>query len=310
MFTFFRYLQVFVVSHSHDMNAICRSSTFYPVARTLVPDDKLPWNVQWDQYSPPNYTLRHLLRQENPPRSVPPYADPDIYDGTFKPNFNQVDGDLDRRSFQKYECAVKTNSTSSTDDVKIPLNPIGRTGLAGRGNLGRWGPNHAADAILTSWMKGSLEDHCVSDSGAKNAESTLRMVVIKRKDCGKWAIPGGFLNAGEDPVVAAKRELFEEAVTFDGLSKDRLEFMQNFLNKEPEIIYKGYVDDPRNTDNAWIETTVVHFHDDSGKLLESAKLSARDDAADVAWIDPSAKSEIYPPHLAILKILMNRLLGK
>ena len=25
-------------------------------------------------------------------------------------------------------------------------------------------------------------------------------------------------------------------------------------------VYKGYVDDPRNTDNAWIETTAVHFH--------------------------------------------------
>lgn len=25
-------------------------------------------------------------------------------------------------------------------------------------------------------------------------------------------------------------------------------------------VYKGYVDDPRNTDNAWIETVVVSIH--------------------------------------------------
>ena len=25
-------------------------------------------------------------------------------------------------------------------------------------------------------------------------------------------------------------------------------------------VYKGYVDDPRNTDNAWIETTAYSFH--------------------------------------------------
>lgn len=28
-------------------------------------------------------------------------------------------------------------------------NPTGRTGLTGRGLLGRWGPNHAADPIVT-----------------------------------------------------------------------------------------------------------------------------------------------------------------
>ena len=31
-------------------------------------------------------------------------------------------------------------------------NPIGRTGMIGRGLLGRWGPNHAADPIVTRYM--------------------------------------------------------------------------------------------------------------------------------------------------------------
>lgn len=31
-------------------------------------------------------------------------------------------------------------------------------------------------------------------------------------------------------------------------------------------VYKGYVDDPRNTDNAWMETVAVNFHDDLGIL--------------------------------------------
>jgi len=29
-------------------------------------------------------------------------------------------------------------------------------------------------------------------------------------------------------------------------------------------VYKGYVDDPRNTDNAWMETVAVNFHDELG----------------------------------------------
>lgn len=32
-----------------------------------------------------------------------------------------------------------------------PLNPEGRTGLKGRGILGKWGPNHAADPVVTRW---------------------------------------------------------------------------------------------------------------------------------------------------------------
>jgi len=31
-------------------------------------------------------------------------------------------------------------------------NPIGRTGIRGRGCLGRWGPNHAADPIVTRYF--------------------------------------------------------------------------------------------------------------------------------------------------------------
>jgi hypothetical protein len=31
----------------------------------------------------------------------------------------------------------------------LPLNPRGRTGLQGRGVLGRFGPNHAVDPVVT-----------------------------------------------------------------------------------------------------------------------------------------------------------------
>ena len=33
------------------------------------------------------------------------------------------------------------------------------------------------------------------------------------------------------------------------------------------VVYRGYVDDPRNTDNAWMETTATHCHCD--ELLAS-----------------------------------------
>ena len=33
-------------------------------------------------------------------------------------------------------------------------------------------------------------------------------------------------------------------------------------------IYRGYVDDPRNTDNAWMETVVINFHDEIGDKVK------------------------------------------
>ena len=69
-----------------------------------------------------------------------------------------------------------------------PLNIRGRTGLRGRGILGRYGPNHAADPIVTRWKR----DECgavVNDE--KSGKPILQFVSIQRRDTGEWAIPGG-----------------------------------------------------------------------------------------------------------------------
>ena len=52
-------------------------------------------------------------------------------------------------------------------------------------------------------------------------------------------------------------------------------------------MYRGYVDDPRNTDHAWYETTAVHFHCDE-KLAKKLVLL---DSDGVAWLDVDAASE-------------------
>ena len=57
-----------------------------------------------------------------------------------------------------------------------PRNPRGRTGLAGRGSLGKWGPNRAADPIVTRWHPQTNQ---------------LQVVAIQRKETGEWALPGG-----------------------------------------------------------------------------------------------------------------------
>jgi len=54
--------------------------------------------------------------------------------------FNEVDKSecIDRRSYLMYHV-----------DNQVPQNPVGRTGIVGRGILPRWGPNHASLTVVT-----------------------------------------------------------------------------------------------------------------------------------------------------------------
>jgi ADP-ribose pyrophosphatase len=89
------------------------------------------------------------------------------------------------------------------------------------------------------------------------------------------------VDPGEAVSVTCKREFGEEALNSEGVSaeeKHKIEAQVNDLFKHGVELYKGYVDDPRNTDNAWMETVAMNFHDESGDIFSKFKLHAGDDA--------------------------------
>lgn len=67
------------------------------------------------------------------------------------------------------------------------------------------------------------------------------------------------------------------------------------------------MDDPRNTDNAWIETTAYNFHDGSGKILKNVSLKAGDDAGNVKWLDLDGSLELYASHKDFVEKTSDRL---
>ncbi|XP_060803532.1 ADP-ribose pyrophosphatase, mitochondrial [Amyelois transitella] len=270
----------------------CRGGT-YPrsnVLRFIVPDDKVSWSTEYTSYKPPNYTEPGLTGK--------PWADPDIGNGTFQPKWNSMDGKISRKSYM--------------GDYQIvngyPLNPIGRTGICGRGILGRWGPNHAADPVVTRWKR--LESgELVHDD---NDKPILQFVAIKRGDTGEWALPGGMVDPGEKVTTTAVREFQEEAMNALVMSKEEREEWTKKFEKffsEGEVVYEGYVDDRRNTDNAWMETVAYNFHDDSGSVVGALNLHAGDDAVGVRWVDATPNISLYASHDSILKEVVNRHLG-
>jgi ADP-ribose pyrophosphatase len=102
------------------------------------------------------------------------------------------------------------------------------------------------------------------------------------------------VDPGESVSMTVRREFAEEAGQHlaDPVLHKRFEQLSARLFSSGQVVYRGYVDDPRNTDNAWMETTAFHFHCDAelGALLP---LHAGDDAADVSWLNVDEADERY-----------------
>ncbi|XP_028517955.1 transient receptor potential cation channel subfamily M member 2 isoform X2 [Exaiptasia diaphana] len=265
-------------------------SSPYPgstIKREDVPDNKVDWEVNFPGYKPVEYTAPVVL-------SKPPWADPDLMSMAVKDRpklkYNQLDTDynVDRTSYNgKYK---------GLDG--LPQNPMGRTGMAGRGLLGRFGPNHAADPIVTRWKRTSAG---VMVEGGKKV---LEFVAILRKDNNQWAIPGGMVEPGQAVTQTLKAEFGEEALAKINVSpeeRERIGKQIERLFQKGDEIYKGYVDDPRNTDNSWMETLAVNFHDEKGEMFNDFKLQAGDDAAAVRWQRVSGNIPLYASHISILE---------
>lgn len=56
------------------------------------------------------------------------------------------------------------------------------------------------------------------------------------------------------------------------------------------------MDDPRNTDNAWVETSAYNFHDYFGDVFKNVELEAGDDAGNAEWLDLNRSVDLYASH--------------
>ena len=312
------------------------------------------------QYNPPTYTAGFILGYGPTGLDRPAWADPPTFLAEANPMWNNacaaavnaegraaVDAEgrtvtVNRASWMgEYglEWAWLNFRDAGSQELEgvhgmVPKNPVGYTGLRGRGLLGRWGPNHAADPLVTRW-KHHATDWTKELNSADNSPTcaglvprvvrkdtmkrVLQVVLIKRagkSGTDEWALPGGMVDPGEVVTAAVKREFGEEAMAskygMEGraFSSDLNDLFnvtpEDIENGDERVLYKGYVDDPRNTDNAWMETVVFHFHDKLG-VLDYADLNAGSDAAAVKWADVSSDLELYASHRDFVKLAAKRL---
>jgi len=169
--------------------------------------------------------------------SRPVYADPAVLSSSFVRK-------LRKRSTYFPDGHMKTLESAVTfcmdGKPSYPGDPSSKN--VGRGTLGKWGPNHAADPVAV--MERRVWFH-----------HRAYVLVIQRKDTGLYALPGGMVDPGESASETAIREMQEEAVQVDA------HLIENFFKEDGVVLYSGINwNDPRNTYCAWMETTVVLFY--------------------------------------------------
>nr|XP_029136475.1 transient receptor potential cation channel subfamily M member 2-like [Labrus bergylta] len=119
-------------------------------------------------------------------------------------------------------------------DLDNYRNPGGRTGVRGQGALSYLGPNLNVDLVLTRW---------------RDSERSVLEYLAVWDNHGTLVLPGGPVQSADELPVTLKRTFGKKL--FEKLSEKA---------SEGTKVFDDYVDDCRNTDNAWVKTTVLNIH--------------------------------------------------
>mmetsp|Transcript_27029 Transcript_27029/g.27271 ORF Transcript_27029/g.27271 Transcript_27029/m.27271 type:complete len:388 (-) Transcript_27029:309-1472(-) len=231
--------------------------------RSVIPDDKKDWDVEYPDYTSHEYITELVLlnsRNRNPNGWADPEPGIDRDDPQYTKLFKRINP-VWLRGLRK-------------DDCQNMLHPYGRCGIRGQGVLGNRHVNEAIDPITVF--------HDVK-------QNVIKVLLIKRnpvdtKDV-DWAIPGGMVDyKNENDAYTVPLRLNKLLSTFDvkapTLLKDtQRELRDNALRELKEetgfsgnvsyqkLIAQMYSDDTRSTDTTWIVTSVFLLVTDSSEAV-------------------------------------------
>lgn len=246
----------------------------YPKRTTFLKQD---WDSEELSYTPTEWTHEFVLKNAENLATGKRWAD------TESPS-PEILGK--RRCFVDGTNRPVSEACKYNSKRKRYLFPGGRTGLVGRGLLGRWGPNHAADPIVTRYHNGKLQV----------------ILVLRNDGSNELAFPGGMVDPGATHTQTLRDEFTQEAARENG-AVDTL-----FSTCSRGVVYRGPVDDWRTTDEAWIETHAEHFHaTDAISQMLDLTTSDPSEVKSVNWYDVDSVSKLYASHKDWLTIVATKM---
>ncbi|GBM32255.1 Protein ced-11 [Araneus ventricosus] len=281
------------------------------ILRFPVSDKHVPWKYVWNDYDPiaynkPSKDFSPQYRQcvDVDIQLLRELEGEDFQFPTFKWNTSTLSPGgvfVDRKSWIKGK--NETPFTYELDEEGLPRNPLGRTGLRGRGCLPQWGPNHFIYAVITRWQAVEsvsyhdylevvllINDQDISIPGGFVTTENAYSVISALFQCDTvwWTeedmiafflslaqVPG--TSHSEDESLQAKqsssRSRSAEVSRKPASEKESIsKSTEEIDSTEGPFIFqrmkKGYMDEAINTDQSWCEAEVWHFHYNVSCLVE------------------------------------------
>jgi len=253
-----------------------KENTLYPTTR--VNKDKVWWEEPYDEYDEvaESYNNDEFLKKG----MEEGWAHKDWHELSDETKNNILTSTLPFWDSEKDEVVLITvDDACCKDELGRPLNPLGRTGVKGRGSLGKYGANHAADMIPVFFNP---------------SDGKFYYLTIRRRDTHQVACPGGMIDPGDKAKLAkqatnvviqtsknaAAREIVEEAISEEGAAvlQQTLADPNNTI-----VIAAGVVDDARNTDFAFMVSTVIMVPMTKDTAMQIKLQKQNDEVEDVAW---------------------------
>lgn len=284
------------------LNKYCRNKK-YPeinIDRFQVPDDKVLFCVKYSDYKIDNV----------------PFIDA---------NSNEFIMNNNRVSYKK------------ADDFILYKNPVGRTGIIGKGLFKHYGPNIFAFLVITKYKFNSIGKIIIDNNknplyqflaikynninsiASKNTEKYGKInhgcKSCNNSNNNKWAIPCGFYDEHSKDYYLCRLPFKYEKNSL--LSESKAKYLYDLyqeLFKNPKLVYKGYLDDYLNTDNAWIEAIVENYHHQNDTVKDKLNNALNDsemnpDKIMFTWVDFNDKN-IYLPHKFLLDLIQTKLVSQ
>ncbi|TNE47701.1 MAG: hypothetical protein EP344_19430 [Bacteroidetes bacterium] len=234
-----------LVAHDYHLKIRGERPESYP-ERARIQIDLANWQTPCPEYKPPYYVSQHVLDGDRT-RSETGYADPE--------------------TAWRFEDFIDWGRQYSRDENQKPLNPSGRTGIAGRGDLWLWGHNPMIYLVPIRYDASSQQLEILTQSEQEDVQ--LISVHIRRD---------------EDFTVAL------------GRAKAKLNIPIADLNIQE--IHQGYLYDPRQTDNAWIEARayLILIKEEKG-----VKYKGVDERLIWKTVDPALINNLYSSYAFLLR---------
>ncbi|TGZ68328.1 hypothetical protein CRM22_004304 [Opisthorchis felineus] len=264
----------------------------YPGMRMNVPPERMAWTTEYPDYFAYDACEEVLL-----------YPSEDAHDGENENlrgiNFNQYDPHAKIRR-QSLLGRYRLDPTTGA-----PLNPMGRTGLLGKGLLPRWGPNHSIVICITRWSR----DPRTGNQVTRSNRGVLQYIALERTKrlCIPWYLTDHSNRCELDTCVPKVISSFITRRARATLSEKRVDRLLKRLDKaEVTQIFKGYLDDQLNADSAWTETVVINIHEGNAKGAymsdDFLKLFGEPTTGEQCkWMEVGQSSNLRTSHNYILK---------